>query len=152
MLGCLLIIIYNGTVQTGYILESFLSHTSSLHHHSRIQQQLDKLTDEKSLLVAIPINPLPILGIRKDTVMCIIIWLTWVPIFKLQFSSAAGINPRTSFCINTNPSRFLLSKDNKGFIIDLVIEILGVRFKKSSCCESIHGCRFTHSLRIIVSF
>jgi len=148
LLGFLLVL-YNGTVQTGYMNAS---HWSLLHHHSRIQHQLDKLTDEKSLLVAIPISPLPILGIQTDTVMCIIIWLTWVPIFKLQFSSAAGIDPRTSFCINTNPSRFLLSKDNKRFIIDLVIEVLSAGFKKSSCCESIHGCCFTHSLRIIVCF
>ena len=124
LLGFLLVL-YNGIVQTGYMNAS---HPSSLHHHSRIQQQLDKLTNEKPLLVAIPISPLPILGIQTDTVMCIIIWLTWVPIFKLQFSSAAGINPRTSFCINTNPSRFFLSKDNKRFIIDLVIEILGLGF------------------------
>ena len=36
-------ILYNETVQTGYIIESFLSRTSSLHHHSKIQHQLYKL-------------------------------------------------------------------------------------------------------------
>ena len=125
-----MIFTYNGTVQTGYMNAS---HPSSLHHYSRIQQQLDKLTNEKPLVVAIIIKPFSSLGTQSDTVMCIIIWLTWVPIFKLQLSSAAGINPRTSLCINTNPSRFFLSKDNKRFIIDLVIEVLGAGFKKSSC-------------------
>ena len=117
----------------------------------RIQHQLDKFTNEITLVVAIISHPFTILGIKAATVHQIIL-IIWLPIFKFQFNSAARVNPWTSFIINTNPSIITPSKDIYSFNIDLVIEILGVGFKKSSCRKSIHCCRFTHSLCIRVGF
>merc|ERR1712051_193813 len=151
MLGWLFIDLYNETVQTGYMNAS---HPSSLHHYSKSQHQLDKLTNERKLIIANIIKPFPIMYIKlcyKTTVVCPI-WLTWVPILKFQFSSAACVNPWTTFCIDTNPSPFRPSKDINRFSKDLVIGIFGVGFKKSSCCESIHCCSFTELLCISIIF
>ena len=41
------------------ILESFFSHTSSLHNHSRIPHQLGKFTNGKMLIITMFIIPIP---------------------------------------------------------------------------------------------
>ena len=100
----------------------------SLYHHSRIQQ-LDKLTNEKFLVIAIMISPFFISCWMTpiNTIMCLIIWLTWVPISEAKIITTTCVNPWTSSCIHTKPSFFSPFKDDKGFIIDLVIERWGLR-------------------------
>ena len=155
MVGCLLIFTYNGTVQTGYMNAS---HPSSLHHHSRIQQQLKILTNVRTLEITSVIIPFSINNIKTDTVMCTIIWLTSAPIFKDQFSLTTCVNPWPSFCINTNPNKVylssgvLFSKDNFSSSKDLVKERFGLGFYKTSSCESIHICCFTEFLGISIIF
>ena len=82
---------------------------------------------------------------QKDTVKCTINWMMWNPFLRFP-------HQWTSFWIITNPSVILLSKDNLGFSKDLVIERLGLGFKKSSFCESIQCCRFTEFLGISIFF
>ena len=111
---------------------------------------LVKLTNEKSLVVAIIIIPMCIK--QMDTVMYVIFWLTWVPIFIFQYTSAACVlwTPRLAF--DTNPNVFKATKLPNGFRINLVILWFSHGFEKTSRWKSIQCFRFTEFLGISICF
>ena len=136
------------------VLESFFFHTSSLLNHSRFQHQLDKFTNEIMLSVATNIKPFPIFG--DDTAFSSIInWSISAPILKFQIIFTVSVNKlATFFSPNTNPIIDQIFGKSPGFSINFVIERLSLRFKNSSCFESILWCIFTpfFCISIICSF
>ena len=138
--------------QCGVHIRILLVYHHCIINYWRIQYQLDKLTNDRQItIIAMAFNPMPISRVGTVIARLFSTFFKFEPIFKAYFGSTAGVNPSTSFCLNTHP-KFPKSKGDTGFSIDLVVERLGLGFNKSSSFESIHCCRFTEFLGRSVIF